>query len=224
MDDSIRTMEDNLRAAHGGDYEKTDYMTHYLAGSDRAWWETDRALLPQIEVVTWDAYKDKFLKRYVSSGLVSIMREKFLQLKQGGMSMNEYLEKFTTLARYAPSEMDTEDKKKERFLNGLHDELQCVLVVMPFTDLESLADAAIMMEHKRKSSFENRKHRQMMHTGSSSNGSGSSNDSNQHATNTPIHAYFSATVFCLPTVSTPIVCTPPRLHTLSHCPTPRRRP
>ena len=64
--------------------------------------------------------------------LISIMREKFLQLKQGSMSVNEYLEKFTTLARYAPAETDTEDKKKERFLNGLHDEMQCVLVVMPF--------------------------------------------------------------------------------------------
>ena len=43
--------------------------------------------------------------------------------------------------------------------------MQCVLVVMPFTDLESLADAAIMIEHKRKLSFENRKHRQMMQIG-----------------------------------------------------------
>ena len=79
--------------------------------------------------MAWDAFKGKFLKRYVPAGLISIMREKFLQLKQGSMSVNEYLEKFTTLARYAPAETDTEDKKKERFLNGLHDELQCVLVV-----------------------------------------------------------------------------------------------
>ena len=116
----------------------------------------------QNEVVAWDAFKGKFLKRYVPAGLISITRENFLQLKQGSMSVNEYLENFTTLARSAPAGTDTEDKKKERFLNGLHDEMQCVLVVMPFTDLESLADAAIMMEHKRKSSFENRKRRQMM--------------------------------------------------------------
>ena len=146
-------MDNNLRVAHVGDNEKTDYVTHYLAGSARAWWETTRALLPQNEVVAWDAFKGKFLKSYVLVGLISIMREKFLQLKQGSMSVNEYLEKFTTLARYAHAETGTEDKKKERFLNGLHDELLCVLVVMPFTDLESLADAAMMMEHKRKSSF-----------------------------------------------------------------------
>ena len=95
-------MENNFRVAHVGDNEKTDYVTHYLAGSARAWWETVRALLPQNEVVAWEAFKGKFLKRYVPIGLISIMREKFLQLKQGSMSVKEYLEKFTTLARYAP--------------------------------------------------------------------------------------------------------------------------
>src|SRR5664279_777404 len=97
------------------------------------------------------------------------MRDKFIHLKQGGMTVGEYLEKFTTLARYAPQDIDTEAKKMERFLNGLHDEIQCVLVVMPYTDLESLADAAIMMEHKRKISYDNRKRKQMMQQGGSSN-------------------------------------------------------
>ena len=164
-DDWIRTIENNLRVAQVGDNEKVVYATHYPSGPARAWWEAVRAMLPQDEVVAWEAFKTKFLKRYVPSGLVSIMREKFLQLKQGGMSVSEYLEKFTTLARYAPADTDTMDKKKERFMNKLHDEMQCILVVMPFTDLESLADAAIMMEHKRKDSFENRKRRQQMQQG-----------------------------------------------------------
>ena len=77
---------------------------------------------------------------------MNVMREKFLKLRQGGMSVSKYWDEFTTLSRYAPNEVDTEDKKKERFLNGLHDELQCTLVVIPFQDMESLADAAIMMD------------------------------------------------------------------------------
>ena len=63
--------------------------------------------------------------------------------------------------------------------------MQCVLVVMPFQDLESLADAAIMMEHKRKSSFENRKRRQMMQTGSSSTNVGNNSSPAQRMRPTP---------------------------------------
>jgi hypothetical protein len=78
------------------------------------------------------------------------------------MTVMEYLERFTYLARYAPDEVHTEAKKKEQFLNGLHDEMQCVLVAMPFTDIDALVDAAIMMENNRKFAYENRKHKMMI--------------------------------------------------------------
>jgi hypothetical protein len=39
------------------------------------------------------------------------------------MSVNEYVTKFTQLSRYAPHEVDTDEKKKECFLNGLNDGL-----------------------------------------------------------------------------------------------------
>ena len=84
------------------------------------------------------------------------------------MSVQEYFEKFTLLARYAPNDTDSEDKKKERFLNGLHGELQYILVVMPFQDLESLAGAAIMMENKRQSVIEDRKRKMQLQQGSRS--------------------------------------------------------
>jgi hypothetical protein len=46
------------------------------------------------------------------------MRDKFLNLKQGRMSVTEYLDKFTTWGRYAPNDIDTDEKKRERFMNG----------------------------------------------------------------------------------------------------------
>ena len=119
--------------------------------------------------MSWEDFKAKFCKRHVPTGLLGIMREKFLLLKQGSMPVMEYLDKFTTLARYAPGETDTEEKKKERFLNGLHDEMQCTLVVLAFPDLESLANAAIMLENKRKAAYENRKRKLMLQQGGPSN-------------------------------------------------------
>jgi hypothetical protein len=34
------------------------------------------------------------------------------------MTVNEYITKFTQLSRYAPSEVDTGEKKQDGFLNG----------------------------------------------------------------------------------------------------------
>ena len=81
--------------------------------------------------------------------------------------MVEYRDRFLTLSRYAPDETDTTEKRKERFLNGLHDEMQTVLVNIPFADLEALVDSAIQMEGKLHQANENRKRRMMHHSGPS---------------------------------------------------------
>ena len=90
------------------------------------------------------------------------MRDEFKDLKQGRMTVVEYHDRFLYLSRYAPDEINTEAKKKERFLNGLHDEIQTVLVNIPFADIEALVDSAIQMEGKINQDNENRK-RRMMH-------------------------------------------------------------
>jgi hypothetical protein len=51
---------------------------------------------PEGQVMTWEAFKTKFRKAHIPFGLIKIMRDKFLNLKQGGMSVPEYLDKFTT--------------------------------------------------------------------------------------------------------------------------------
>src|SRR4051812_2762647 len=90
------------------------------------------------------------------------MRDEVRELKQGRMTVVEYRDRFLTLSRYAPENTGTNEKRKERFLNGLHDEMQTVLVNIPFIDLEALVDSAIQMEGKLKQANENRK-RRMMH-------------------------------------------------------------
>jgi hypothetical protein len=95
-----------------------------LEGAAGAWWENVRAMQPADQVMTWDAFKTKFHKAHIPTGLIKMMRDKFLNLKQGSMCVTEYLNKFTSWGRYAPNDIDSDEKKKERFLNGLHEELQ----------------------------------------------------------------------------------------------------
>ncbi|KAK1626390.1 hypothetical protein QYE76_000705 [Lolium multiflorum] len=114
-------------------------------------------------MMTWADFKLKFSKYHVPPGLIKKMRDEFRELKQGRMSVVEYRD--LTPSRYAPDETDTTEKRKERFLNGLHDEMQTVLVNIPFADLEALVDSAIQMEGKLHQANENRK-RRMMNQGS----------------------------------------------------------
>ena len=63
----------------------------------------------------------------ISSGLMKLKRKEFLNLRQGDQSVVEYMNEFNSLARYAPEEIDTDVKKKNRFINGLDDELSILM-------------------------------------------------------------------------------------------------
>src|SRR5215203_4213595 len=163
-DDWLQTIENNLEVAGVEAAEKVLFATHYLSGPARAWWTSTRAMNAG-QMMTWEDFKLKFSKYHVPQGLIKKMRDEFRQLKQGRMSVVEYRDRFLTLSRYAPDETDTNEKRKERFLNGLHDEMQTVLVNIPFADLEALVDSAIQMEGKVHQANENRKRRMMNQSG-----------------------------------------------------------
>ncbi|KAK1605582.1 hypothetical protein QYE76_029255 [Lolium multiflorum] len=165
-DDWLQTMENNQEVVGVEDAEKVLFATHYLAGPARAWWTSTRAMNAG-QIMTWADFKLKFSKYHVPPGLIKKMRDEVRELKQGRMSVVEYRDRFLKLSRYAPDETDTTEKRKERFLNGLHDEMQTVLVNIPFADLEALVDSAIQMEGKLHQANENRKRRMMNQSGPS---------------------------------------------------------
>ncbi|KAK1666013.1 hypothetical protein QYE76_054172 [Lolium multiflorum] len=123
-DDWLQTMENNLEVAGVEANDKVLFATHYLAGPARAWWTSARALNAG-KMMTWADFKLKFSKYHVPPGLIKKMRDEFRELKQGRMTVVEYRDRFLTLSR-SPRMRHTTEKRKERFLNGLHDEMQTV--------------------------------------------------------------------------------------------------
>jgi hypothetical protein len=48
---------------------------------------------------------------HVPRGTMKLKRKEFADLKQGGMTVNEYLNSFIQLSRYAPDDINTDEKK-----------------------------------------------------------------------------------------------------------------
>ena len=62
--------------------------------------------------------------------------------------MGQYVDDFKQLARYAPDDVATDAAKKEKFLEGLNDELSVQLMVATYNNYQELVDKAIMIEGK----------------------------------------------------------------------------
>jgi hypothetical protein len=79
-----------------------------------------------------------------------------MDLKQGGRFMHDYSKKFNHLAQNAPDQVDTDDKKKDRFMIGLSTKLQehmalnTVGTLPEFVSNVTIADDAIHAHKETK--------------------------------------------------------------------------
>jgi hypothetical protein len=81
--------------------------------------------------------------------VIKLKKKEFQDLKQGSMSVNEYITKFTQLSRYAPFEVETNEKKQECFLNGLNDGLAYALEARDFENFQGMVNNALVLENRR---------------------------------------------------------------------------
>jgi hypothetical protein len=84
----------------------------------------------------------------VPRGTMKLKRKEFADLKQGDMTVNEYLNSFIQLSRYATDDINTDEKKQDVFLNGLNDDIQFQLLNTDYADFQHMVDKAIVIENK----------------------------------------------------------------------------
>jgi hypothetical protein len=131
--------------------------SHQLSVPAANWWDAYVKAYEEPESINLPEFRAAFRAHHVFKGVIKLKMKEFQDLKQGSISVNEYVTKFTQLSRYAPHEVDTGEKKHEYFLNGLNDRLAYALQGQDFENFQGMENKALMlenhrgvMEHKRK--------------------------------------------------------------------------
>jgi hypothetical protein len=99
-----------------------------------------------------------FRSHHVPQEIIKLKKKEFQDLKQGAMMVSEYVTHFTQLSRYAPSDVDTDEKKQECFLNGLNNGLAYALEARDFDNFQTMVDKALVLENRRGILSSKRKH------------------------------------------------------------------
>jgi hypothetical protein len=100
------------------------------------------------ESINLPEFRATFRAHHVPQGVIKLKKE-FQDLKQGSMSVNEYVTKFTQLSCYAPNEVDTDEKKQECFLNGSNDGLAYALDAWDFENFHGMVNKVPVLENHR---------------------------------------------------------------------------
>jgi hypothetical protein len=145
--DWLKGVEKKLMIAQCTDREKVLFAAYQLYGTTISWWETYCNTHANVDTITWNEFKPHFHTHYVPCGTMKLKKKEFVDLKQGSMTVNEYLNSFIQLSRYAPDDINSDEKKHDMFLNGLNDDIQFQLLN---TDFQHMVDKAIVIENKIK--------------------------------------------------------------------------
>jgi hypothetical protein len=100
-EDWLKGVQKKLVITQCTDREKVLFAAHQLYGTAANWWEMYCNTHVNVDTITWNKFKARFHTHYVPRGTMKLKKKEFADLKQGGMIMNEYLNSFIQLSRYA---------------------------------------------------------------------------------------------------------------------------
>jgi hypothetical protein len=125
------------------------FAAHHLVGPDADWWDAYVEAHKEPKTINSQEFKNSIRTQHMPLGVMKLKKKDFEDLKQGSMTVSKYVTLFTKLSHYAPDNMDTHEKKRDWFLNGLNDGLTYALEAYDFINFQDMVDMALVPENRR---------------------------------------------------------------------------
>jgi hypothetical protein len=91
VDDGLKIVEKKLQVVQCNNREKVLFAAHQLARRAADWWDANVEAHEERETIKWQEFKNSFRSHHVSMGVMKLKKKEFEDLKQGSMSVNEYV-------------------------------------------------------------------------------------------------------------------------------------
>jgi hypothetical protein len=114
-----------------------------------AWWDSYRDSHPDPLHIGWDKFVVAFCNHHIPEAVMDRKADEFRHLKMGGMSMQEYANRFQELMRYVLDDTNIEKKKVYWFWKGLHKGMAHHLSAHDCPTLRSIINKALIVERSR---------------------------------------------------------------------------
>ena len=144
----FRQIENVLEAMDiTSDATKIRLTTFQIEGESQVWWDwvkTSRDL----EAMTGAEFHGLFMSKYFPATTRHAKAQEFLELRQGTMTVMEYMARFTELARFGDDSVATDMDKVRRFDNGLKLSIRGKIMGLHLQDMDSMVGTALAIERE----------------------------------------------------------------------------
>ena len=118
-----------------------------LKGESQVWWDwvkTSRYL----EAMTWAEFQELFMDEYFPDTARRARAHVFLELKQGAMTVMDYVARFTELPRFSDDYVATDMAKVRRFETGLKFSIRSRIVGLRLQVMDSMVGTTLTIERE----------------------------------------------------------------------------
>ena len=98
--------------------------------------------------MTWAKFHDLFMGKYFLDTARQAKTQEFLKLKQGTMTVMEYVARFTELAHFVDDYVATDVAKVKRFENRLKLPIRGRIVGLRLQDMDSMVGTSLTIERE----------------------------------------------------------------------------
>jgi hypothetical protein len=105
---NLKSVEKKLEVVQCNNCEKVLLASHQLFGPTTDLWDAYVEAHDEPKSINWLEFRAGFCAHHVPQVVIKLKKKEFRDLKQGSMSVNEYVTKFTQLSSYAPHEVNND--------------------------------------------------------------------------------------------------------------------
>ena len=122
-------------------------VVFHLEGEAQVWWKWAKTSR-DLEAMTWTEFHDLFMGKYFPDTTMHAKAQEFLELKQGTMTVMDYVARFTELAHFVDEYMATNIAKVKRFENGLKLFIRGRIVRLHLRDMDSMVGTTLTIDRE----------------------------------------------------------------------------
>ena len=121
--------------------------TFWLEGESHIWWDWVN-VSRDLETMTWGEFRELFMDKFFPASARHAKAREFLELKQGSMTVLEYVAKFTELVCFEDDYGAIDKAKVRKFEDGLKLSIRGKIVGFLLQDMESMVRTAMAIERE----------------------------------------------------------------------------
>ncbi|XP_058198469.1 uncharacterized protein LOC131313992 [Rhododendron vialii] len=141
----IKKMLDTMGVQQGAD--QVALATYQLEGEADYWWEATKNTV-NLATITWTQFEEIFLEKYFPTPIKDQMAQEFLALRQGAITVTQYMARFEELSRHASMYVPIDAAKARKFEWGLEDPLRGKVVGMELPTFSRVVRATLINERE----------------------------------------------------------------------------